>query len=859
MFNSDYDYLTSSGLLATTESTLDRRVKEPLLSEALVIVYFTLLRPTLPVPARPKRPTNSQNRQPSKARFYHHQSHAWPEDRQIAARQRVWTSQKANDDSEMERTGEGKNCMICCGVACDPGTSRTESTSTCRYSQAVTLLSPREWSVSNTRSCASHDADHRPPSYWEREISNVPMGINYSIDCMFKPTAVPCVIPPRGRDPLGLRSQSANEFPGPAVPAASMRHLSLPSNRTASPRPNTDANDALFNTLPCQVSARCKLPVSLLCPAQFLVEKVQKEEGPYHTTVPRNATASVIPTYRTQESHQVSIKRRPARFPCPTSSGGALFSPPLRSKMPHPTAPSEASGYFLNVSPRTQQQPDMHGNGSSLPGSSAQQKNPNYFNCSGMNIDSGEAENPHSIFAIRRALEVQQESIPMESKNREFTTTAETPSSGSACTLDACQTSDTATGESADCLPQPHERLVNTCPDRSRRETILEGSFLKQQCCVWVPVVTASATSPSRFPSRALLLHACKKLFMRVTRYPCSFTIELKHWVTLISRTPLIEIVQRIWVPVLATSQTALRYPDRGSAKATTRTCRRFAQRPLAKRDLIFLYMQKVKFAQPGANLHSEQRGLCFWTFWELICILSSLTRLVLRNRKLDSTQERMVEIEAYCEAGGRGPPRNATREIADRIRSAPPHLFISSGECSEIGTSSAQSVEMAAGSGILDFLNNSEAEAGVQPDTEDDMAMLDDRSPKRKTDSEKHSTADPCGQTFGSLGSSSGGGPRDRLKSKTTSNSRKTSSTSSPRSNDMAAKKQDNTSAGRQLGTICNRLDEKFCDSPVFVPWWPELDSAFRSLHPTERVTAVDSLLTTLLAEADRLYLDSL
>ncbi|PHJ15131.1 tubulin-tyrosine ligase family protein [Cystoisospora suis] len=398
-------------------------------------------------------------------------------------------------------------------------------------------------------------------------------------------------------------------------------------------------------------------------------------------------------------------------------------------------------------------------------------------------------------------------------------------------------------------------------------------SLFGLSCCVWMPI----RSEPSDAVSSTDMLDMCKTVFVKAISFPSTCAVQLDHWVALVARTRLEELVGKLWVAVPVESHDVQHLADRPGfmLKSTSRTCRRFAQRPLGKRDLVFLYLQKLRNANSLANGHSEVRGLCFWTFWELVCSIASLTRLCLVGC-LSSEHAHGSEASrtSHCRAGDKDASSFGRAFVESKRSSAFLHQSEPKGIDRTPLTNTASPIlppECSAdenlfnsGNGVLgdracsslrpspDFHADRSCPASVEVQ---DQARLTGQDGSQwhaqETDRECaqaglrcHAVRDHleagCGSRRGvellpaGFGSASVDGSVVPYKA--------ASSSAVQRPMQPLLK-----------GSVCQNREKSLSlttsGGPVFVPWWPDVEGALVTLQAPERFVAVRQLLRFLLA----------
>ncbi|CBZ55627.1 putative tubulin-tyrosine ligase family protein [Neospora caninum Liverpool] len=697
----DYEYETAAGFIATGESLLDRRIKEPLVSEALVIVYFSLLGA------------------PSQVSSY---------------------------------LDEEKNASSYCGSS--------------RIPRAKALQRP-VWSHRGAQEMSTKHQQHikrRPAPRAEQncERAAVPAGTQSfshgALSCEIISNVVPRtrmhhLIPDTVEEPLPFSSREARDMsidngrpiPNPGGRGVSTRLQPAAGNedkgcvRTALPMTATtaDTTSGLMNrTLAIWSQRRSPFPVppcSDTCSAY--AHTCSLESGTFRS----DGSASPMA--------KLSQLKAPTAVSVNVSAGFALG---ILGKQPTSTMfgnRSENAGYKGN---------SVHGT-MELPGAQVR------------NRKNADRKTNASFLEIS-----------------EGTSRSCSGSTASGCTASDVENGQLSLRTTRQRVPRAREFDSGDCPTANNEI----DAIMPQHCCLWIPVESALSKSPE-LPSPTSLLDMCQNLFLHVTQFPDSLTLQLRHWLDLISRTHLQDAMQHLWVPVSLASRNSQHFSGRNPAQSPRRTCRRFARRPLSKRDLIFLYMQRLKVSAASAGGYPEAQGLCFWSFWELMCLLSTLTRLLL----------------------GTG-----NRSVASKS-------FITKATCADSGIPTSQVRVTEACQGCVLGLSARQDSANVTDSACTSGTPLGDYSiPERVSE-----TLASCPR-----GRSLSGDGHGAVESTFSNNAHTASLEESCSPSSPTIFYQDFSTAARE--------------SPVFVPWWPHLHNAFNSLGPCERTAGVSSLLRILL-----------
>lgn len=403
------------------------------------------------------------------------------------------------------------------------------------------------------------------------------------------------------------------------------------------------------------------------------------------------------------------------------------------------------------------------------------------------------------------------------------------------------------------------------------------SSLFGLSCCVWIPIRSARSDAVAATE----MLDMCKTVFVKAIPFPSTCSVQLENWVALVARTRLEELVGKLWVAVPVESHDVQHLVDRPGfmLKSTSRTCRRFAQRPLGKRDLVFLFLQKLRNANSNlANGHSEVRGLCFWTFWELICSIASLTRLCLVGC-LSSAHAHGSEASrtSHCRAGDKD-ATSLRRTFVEGMRSS---TFLHHSEPK--GIVSTPSTNTAGSTGVLpsassadeDFSNSANgvlaarACSSLRPSS-DFHADRGSCAASAEVQDQARCTAED-GSQWHTQETDRGCPPaglrchavRDHLETKCDSRGgvEPIPASVGSASVDGSVVPYKGVSSGAVQcpvqsplkGSVCQTREKSLLlatsGGPVFVPWWPDVEGAFVTLQAPERFAAVRQLLQFLLA----------
>ncbi|KFH02013.1 Tubulin-tyrosine ligase family protein [Toxoplasma gondii VAND] len=714
---SDYEYQTTAGFISTAESLLDRRIKEPLISEALVIVYFSLLG------------TPSQ------------------------------VSSCVNEENGSTTPSDGSTIPP----------AQALRTSMCSRHRAGDALTRRQLHIPrNAVSPAAHDLEPLSQS--------------------------------RRTQPFSLGRQSSKRIPRP-VPRCRVRPPLLVPGVTQEP-------PSLLPPAACVMSPEYINTISNeergVHPSRQPLSKDEDEQAS-GTVLPTTATttdttranwSNPIRTASVRCQRTLSYAVLPKSDPCPTYNYSAsLASGTLRPEASAPLTPrlsrsQAASIMSVRVSDeRVLRVPAKREASQGFGGSyneSGLRRHSDHFTGVPFQAHHGDGKTSDSRTDVR-LLEFDREGRASYSGS---TASGRTPSGGETQELS---------------LREPQQWIHKTqhLAGRDTSGAKNDTDVVSHHCCLWIPVETSMRNS-SLLPPPSSLLDMCKILFTKVTRFPCSLTIQLKHWVALISRGCLKEAIQQLWVPVYVASQKSQHFSLRNPRHSSRRTCRRFAQRPLARRDLIFLYMQQLKLTTTAAGQSPEPQGLSFWSFWEIICLFSSLTRLFLGSRERPSAAQ-CVLTKPTCAESDR-----PASQIADRDpRQGRVLLRMSSDSQADACQTSCSSLTFTANKAL----------------SEPVWEIVDSY---------------PCGRRL--RGCNCHEAPRETRRPWTPA----------PFSDTPHTCVMEDSCFPSSRMTLNRDFKTPSRDGSIFVPWWPDLHRAFNSLRPSERTAAVSSLLTLLLVEFD-------
>ncbi|KEP60136.1 UNVERIFIED_CONTAM: Tubulin-tyrosine ligase family protein [Hammondia hammondi] len=714
---SDYEYQTTAGFISTAESLLDRRIKEPLISEALVIVYFSLLG----APSQVSSCINEEN-----------------------------GSTTRSDSSTI------------------PPAQALRS-SVCSHQRAGDALTKRQLHIArNAVSSAEHDLERLSPS--------------------------------RRTQPLSLGRQSSKRIPRP-----------VPRCRLRPPLPVPGVTQEPPSLLP---------PASCVMSSEYIHTISNAEQGVYPSRHPlpkdedEQASGTVVPTTATTTDttranlsstirkasvrcqRTSSFRVTPRSYPRPTYNHSARLtlgtlrpeaSAPLTPRLSRPQTATILSvrvpdERVLRVPAKREASQGFRGSCNE----SGLYRNSDHFTGVSFQAHHGDGKTSDGKTDVR-LLDFDREGRGSYSSS---TASGRTASDGENQQLS---------------LREPQQGIHksqhldgrDTC--RVRNET----NVLSHHCCLWIPVETPLSNSPT-LPPPSSLLDMCKILFTKVTRFPYSLTIQLKHWVALISRSHLQEAIQQLWVPVSVASQKSQHFSLRSPRHSSRRTCRRFAQRPLARRDLIFLYMQQLKVATTAAGHSPESQGLSFWSFWKMICLFSSLTRLLLRSGERPSAAQCVLTKTTCAES-----ERPVSQIAGQNPRQGRVLLRLSSDSQADASQTSCSSLTFTADNALSEPVSE----------------IVDSY---------------PCGRRL--RGCNSREVPRETRRSRSPA----------PFSDTPYTRGMDDSCFPSSRMTLNRDFKTPSREGSIFVPWWPDLQSAFNSLRPSERTAAVSSLLTVLLVEFD-------